>query len=105
MIDKTDFKIIRTPAEDARVSNTCLASQLNIAASTVTRRIESLLQDNIISIKALPNPLKINYKASAVIGLDVDLKKVDEVCKKFLENHQLTLVVTIFGLFDVLIIN
>jgi DNA-binding Lrp family transcriptional regulator len=104
MLDNTDFKIIRTLAANARISNAGLASQLDIAASTVARRIEFLLRDNVISIKALPNPSKIGYKASAVIGLDVDLKKVDEICKEFLENHQLTLVVTIFGRFDVLII-
>jgi Lrp/AsnC family transcriptional regulator for asnA, asnC and gidA len=104
MIDKTDALIIKTLSEDARISNARLADQLNIAASTVTRRIESLLRDHVISIKALPNPSKIGYRAGAVIGLDVDLKKVDHVCEKLVENPQLTLVVTIFGRFDVLII-
>lgn len=104
MIDQTDIKIINALAANARLSNACLASRLDIAASTVTRRIDALLQDNIISIKALPNPSRIGYKASAVIGLDVDLKKVDSVCVKLAGNSQLTLVVTIFGRFDVLII-
>jgi Lrp/AsnC family transcriptional regulator for asnA, asnC and gidA len=104
MLDRTDLKIINLLASNARLSNARLADQLNIAASTVTRRIDSLLRDNIISIKALPNPSKIGYKASAVIGLDVDLKDVDRVCEKLAENIQLTLVVTIFGRFDVLII-
>ena len=104
MIDQTDIKIINALASNARLSNACLASRLDIAASTVTRRIDALLQDNIISIKALPNPSRIGYKASAVIGLDVDLKKVDSVCATLAGNNQLTLVVTIFGRFDVLII-
>jgi Lrp/AsnC family transcriptional regulator, regulator for asnA, asnC and gidA len=104
MIDKTDLRIINALAKNARLSNARIASQLNIAASTVTRRIDSLLTNNIVSIKALPNPSKIGYKASAVIGLDVDFKKVDGVCQKLTENNQITLVVTIFGRFDVLII-
>jgi Lrp/AsnC family transcriptional regulator, regulator for asnA, asnC and gidA len=104
MVDKTDIKIISALVQNARLSNACLASRLNIAASTAARRIDSLLRDNIMSIKALPNPSKIGYKASAVIGLDVDLKKVDGVCEKLIENSKLTLVVTIFGRFDVLII-
>jgi Lrp/AsnC family transcriptional regulator, regulator for asnA, asnC and gidA len=104
MVDKTDIKIISALVQNARLSNARLASRLNIAASTAARRIDSLLRDNIVSIKALPNPSKIGYKASAVIGLDVDLKKVDGVCQKLIENSKLTLVVTIFGRFDVLII-
>jgi Lrp/AsnC family transcriptional regulator, regulator for asnA, asnC and gidA len=104
MLDKTDLKIIKTLAKDARLSNINLAHQLNIAPSTVTRRIDSLLHENVISIKALPNPSRIGYKASAVIGLNIDLKKVDGLCEKLVRNNQLTLIVTIFGRFDVLII-
>jgi DNA-binding Lrp family transcriptional regulator len=104
MIDQTDLRIINTLAKNARLSNAGLASQLNIAASTVTRRIDALLRDNIISIKALPNPSRIGYKASAVIGLDVDLKKVDGICEKLTGNSQISLVVTTFGRFDMLII-
>jgi Lrp/AsnC family transcriptional regulator, regulator for asnA, asnC and gidA len=104
MVDKTDIQIVRTLAKNARLSNIRLAGQLNIAASTAARRIQSLLDDNVITIKALPNPSKMGYKASAVIGLDVDLKKVDRVCGKLKENNHLTLVVTVFGRFDVLII-
>jgi DNA-binding Lrp family transcriptional regulator len=104
MLDKTDIKIIKTLAKDARLSNLSLASQLNIAASTVTRRLDSLLQDRVISIKALPNPSRIGYKASAIIGLNIDLRKVDGLCQKLAQNNQLTLIVTIFGRFDVLII-
>jgi DNA-binding Lrp family transcriptional regulator len=104
MLDRTDIKIIKTLAKDARISNLSLANQLNIAPSTVTRRIDSLLRDSVISIKALPNPSKIGYKASAVIGLDCDLRKVDGLCEKLIQNNQITLIVTIFGRFDVLII-
>jgi Lrp/AsnC family transcriptional regulator, regulator for asnA, asnC and gidA len=104
MIDRTDLKIINSLTKNARLSDACLARQLNIAASTINRRIEALLQDRVITIKALPNPNKIGYKASAVIGLDVDLKKVDGLCEKLSENSHLTLVVTILGRFDVLII-
>ncbi len=104
VIENIDGKIIRALTRDARLSNVQLARQLNIAVSTVSRRIETLLRDNVISIKALPNPLKMGYKASAVIGLDVDLRKVDAVCSRLLENSHLSLVVTTFGRFDVLII-
>jgi DNA-binding Lrp family transcriptional regulator len=104
MIDSTDRKIIKALTLDARLSNVQLAQQLNIAVSTVSRRIDALLRDKVISIKALPNPFKIGYKASAVIGLDVDLNQVDDVCAKLSGNSHMTLVVTTFGRFDVLII-
>ena len=104
MVDKTDVKIIRALAEDARISNVQLARQLNIAVSTVSRRIDKLIHENVISIKALPNALKMGFKASAVIGLDVDLRKVDDVCSKLMDNSYITRVVTTFGRFDMLII-
>jgi Lrp/AsnC family transcriptional regulator, regulator for asnA, asnC and gidA len=104
MVDSTDRKIIKALTRDARLSNAQLARELDIAVSTVARRIDALLRENIISIKALPNPYKMGCKASAVIGLDVDLRKVDIICSRLVENSHLSLVVTTFGRFDMLVI-
>ena len=104
MLDTTDKNIINALSRNARVSNVRLARQLGIAVSTVARRTEALLEEHVISIKALPNPYKMGYKASAVIGIDCDLNRVDEACSKLTENGHLTLVVTTFGRFDVLMI-
>lgn len=53
--DDIDMKIIEAMEKDARQSCASLAKRLDISAPTVRRRINRLLDSNIIRIQAFPN--------------------------------------------------
>jgi DNA-binding Lrp family transcriptional regulator len=104
MIDNINLKLIFELYHDGRLSNVKLAKKLGINVLTVARRIRELVNEGVITIKAMPNPIKMGYKTGAFVGLDVDLKKIDSVCTQLVENTNVNLVTTCFGRFDVILI-
>ena len=69
-VDDIDMKIIEALEKDARQKSTRLAKSLNISAPTIRRRINDLLNNNIIHIQAFPN-LRMGKTIAAVIALKV----------------------------------
>lgn len=104
MIDKINRQIIAALKRDGRCSYAGLAKELGINAATVAKRIENMIQEDVISIRAVLNPFKLGYNAHALITLDIDLTKVERICAQFVDNHNISLVVTTFGRFDVILL-
>jgi Lrp/AsnC family transcriptional regulator, regulator for asnA, asnC and gidA len=103
MIDEMDRKIIKLLRQDGRASYTWLAHELGIEEITVTNRIRKLLDDEIIAIRAISNPVKMGIKVMACIGLDVEIPMLNSVCQKLVDIPNIHLVLTAFGKFDVLL--
>ena len=104
MIDRIGYQIIDVLKKDGRYSYARLARELGVNVATVAKRIDAMLAEDIIAFKAVPNPYKMGYQAHAFITLAVDLSKVDGVCSELIDNLNVSLVVTSFGRFDVLLI-
>ncbi|MDD4858856.1 MAG: Lrp/AsnC family transcriptional regulator [Dehalococcoidales bacterium] len=102
-IDEIARKIIIELQKNGRREYTDIAGQLGISLSTVSRRIDNLLNSGIIQITAVPDLAKLGYKFSALIGLDVDVSKIDSVCTSLAALRNVTFVVETFGRFDVFI--
>ena len=94
MIDNINRQIIAALKSDGRYSYAGLAKDLGINVATVAKRIEKMIQEDVISIRAVLNPFKLGYNAHALITLDIDLTKVDQVCAQFVNNHNISLVVS-----------
>jgi len=104
MIDKIDLKLLANLCKDANISNTRLAKTLGVNAATVAKRIDEMVRDGLITIKAVPNSIKLGYKIKAVIVLKVDWINIDTIVAKLKENSNILLMVTTFGRFDILMI-
>jgi len=103
MVSNTDLKLIAALEEDGRASYIELAQNLGINPSTVAKRVRSILNDGLIDVKAIPNPYKMGHNANAMIGMNVDLRKIDKVCKKLLTKFHINLILTTFGCFNVIL--
>ena len=104
MIDNVNRRIIAALKNDGRYSYAGLAKNMGINAATVAKRIDKMLREDVISIRAVLNPFKLGYSAHALITLDINLTKVDQVCAHFVNNPNISLVVTTFGRFDVILL-
>ena len=104
MIDEIDRKIILALRQNGRTSNVELSNELGLGVATVAKRVENLLADKIIQIKAVVNPFKMGHNAHAFIMLDVDLTKVESICSRLVGNSNISLVVTSFGRCDLILI-
>ena len=101
MIDSLDKKLITFLEQDARQGVDRLANQLGVSSSTISRRIEKLLKNNVIRIVAKPEPTKINLPLSAIVAFDVDHDKLNSVTKILNSRQEVRWLAVTSGRFDI----
>jgi len=100
-MDLLDTQLIELLMKDANVSSTSLAKQLNVSSSTVRRRMNNLLAQEIIHVKATPNLEKFGLPVVAFISLEVSHEKIKSVLKALSEYPNAAWVGATSGLFNV----
>ena len=68
-LDQLDRLIIACLEENGRRSNTEIAGKLNVAESTVRKRVDRLIHNEIIRIAAVANPLRLDFPIVAIFGI------------------------------------
>lgn len=71
-IDSLDKRIVEILQENARLTNAELAGRLGVSEATVRRRIDKLLEKEVIQIRAVADPFKLGYAVIVIIGLWVE---------------------------------
>jgi len=78
-LDGLDYKIIAVLQENARLSNSEIAVQVASSEPTVRRRIDRLMQNQVIRIVAVAPPFSLGYQVVAILGLQIDHSYLDEI--------------------------
>jgi|TARA_B110000263_G_scaffold110896_1_gene96978 Lrp/AsnC family transcriptional regulator for asnA, asnC and gidA len=100
-MDELDRKIISLLERDGRASNAQIARDVGVSEGTVRRRLKRLISEQIINVIALPDPRKLGYNSEALIGVQVDPDKVDEVASKMANLEHTRWVTITTGSYDV----
>jgi len=78
-LDALDHKIIAILQENARLTNSEIAAQVGSSEPTVRRRVERLLQNQIIKIVAVAAPLQLGYNVVAILGIQIDHSRLTQI--------------------------
>jgi DNA-binding Lrp family transcriptional regulator len=78
-LDRLDCKLIRVLQTDGRMPNNAIAQELGISEHTVRRRLKRLIDDGIIRIVAVANPLDLGFEIAGNLKIHIDLKKTERV--------------------------
>ncbi len=100
-MDDLDIKIISMLQDNGRVSNVEIARDVGISEPTVRRRLNRLIQDEFIRISALRDPGKMGYASEALIGVQVDPDKIDQVAEGLARLDEVDWVTITTGTYDV----
>ena len=103
MLDNLSYQILKALSKDGRYSYTKLAQELKTKVSTVSNKVNKMLEEDLISIRAVPNPYRIGYKFQVVIAMNVDLGQIDKVCDALMDNSNVSSIATMFGRFNILV--
>jgi len=103
-IDKIDLMIIDELKKNGRQSYAEIADKLNISLPTVSRRTDRLIDKNILKIIAITNDNAFQNSISAMITLNVNLGKMDDVCKILIRNPKVSTLMTTYGRYDIFIV-
>ena len=100
-VNKLDEGIVKILQNDGRASNAGIARKVGVSEGTVRRRLKRLVQDQYIQVVALPDPTKMGYESQAIVGVQVDPDKIDQVGEDIAQLSEITWVVITTGSFDI----
>jgi Lrp/AsnC family transcriptional regulator, regulator for asnA, asnC and gidA len=103
VLDELDQKIITCLIHNGRMSNRDIAREALVSEGTVRYRLNRLMENNIMKIAAVVNPLKVGLNVSVQIGLKVDAGKVEEVAHQLSLRNETKYVGITVGAFDIII--
>ena len=89
-LDKLDHEIIQTLHKDARASATEIARVTGANERTIRKRIDRLVEEQVIRLTAILNPVTFGYVTAADIFLEVDPDREEEVIKTLMAMPEVT---------------
>ena len=78
-LDNLDCHLIRLLQKDGRMPNKAIAKQLAISEFTVRKRMKRLIDNGIIRIVAVANPMDLGFEIAGNLKIRIDLKKTEHV--------------------------
>lgn len=102
-VTTTDRTLIRLLQQNARASFAELSRATGIPESTVRRRVERLQERGVVSFSMSADPAVLGYEITAVIGLKVDLSRLDVVGEQLRAMPEVTYAAFAMGSLDVIL--
>lgn len=70
-LDDLEIAIITALQTDARKSFKSIAADLNVSESTISNRVNRLIQKDILKLEARINPFNLKNKVAALVGINL----------------------------------
>ena len=102
-LDKIDQFIVDALREDGRVAFAQLAQQLNVSPGMIRIRYNRLVEQGILKVVAVTNPLRLGMNTMAMIGLRVEGSKLLTVANQITELEEVIYLVVTSGAYDIMI--
>lgn len=100
-LDPLDHKIIAVLQENARLSNAEIAARVASSEPTVRRRVDRLLENQVIKIVAVAPPFSLGYHVVAILGIQIDHSRLDEIQEALLLMPEIRFAGVTLGSYDV----
>jgi Lrp/AsnC family transcriptional regulator for asnA, asnC and gidA len=100
-LDETDIRIIEALQKDGRVAFAQVAEQLGVSPGMIRQRYGRLVEQGVLRVVAITNPLQMGYKTMAMIGIRVDGSRLLEVAEKVSRLDEVIYMVICSGRFDI----
>jgi len=101
-LDRIDREIIRLLNQDGRMSNAEIARRVgDVPQRTISHRVEGLIARDIISVRAIVNPVALGYVVLADVFIEVEPGRVRAVAETVAKFPQVSYVACATGETDV----
>jgi len=102
-LDDLDRLIIAELEQDARQTNAAVAAKVGSSEPTVRRRIDRLVEEEVIRIVAVATPFKLGYGVVAILGIQIDHKYMDQIERALSEMQEVRFAGITLGTYDVVV--
>jgi Lrp/AsnC family transcriptional regulator for asnA, asnC and gidA len=101
-LDQIDHHIIAALKQDGRMPFAQLARELDVSPGMVRERYHRLVQDGILQVVAVTNPLKVGNRVITLIGIKVRDSRLREVARQVAALDEVVYLVLCTGSYDLL---
>lgn len=102
VIDELDKGIIKQLSKNGRMSFAEIASELDVTEKTVRKRYNQLVDNNILEVVGVVNPITLGIKIGAIIQVQVVPQYIDEVIASLKNIPVIRYVTTLTGEYQLL---
>jgi len=102
VLDEVAKQIVEELQRDGRRSFADLAKSVGLSEAAVRQRVRRLLDENMMQIVAVTDPVTVGFTRQALVGIRVD-GNVREIAEKLAGLPELEYVVVCAGSFDILV--
>ena len=99
-VDEIDRQIIDALQKDGRVAFAQIAEQLSVSPGMIRLRYNRLVEQGVLKVVAITNPLHMGFKTMAIIGIRVDGSKLLAVAEQISRLEEVIYLVVSSGRFD-----
>jgi len=101
-LDHLSLRLIGELELEARQSPSRLAAKIGTSPSTVSRRLQRLIDEGVIRIVAIANPASLGYQIVAVVGVKAQTGMLDTVAEAMAAHSKLLDVVVLASRYDIM---
>lgn len=102
VIDELDKGIIKQLSKNGRMSFAEIASELDVTEKTVRKRYNQLVDNNILEVVGVVNPITLGIKIGAIVQVQVVPQYIDEVIASLKNIPVIRYVTTLTGEYQLL---
>ncbi len=99
-IDEVDLQVIRILNEDGRTPFSQIAQRLGVSTGMIRQRYHRLVQDGVLQVVAVTNPLLMGFTTMAQIGAKVDVGRLQEIAEQIASFEEVIYLVLLTGSYD-----
>lgn len=99
-LDEIDQSIIEAMRVDGRISFSQIANQLGVSPGMIRLRYNRLVEQGILKVVAISNPLHMGYQTMALIGIRVDGSELLKAAEKISKLDEVVYLIITSGRFD-----
>lgn len=78
-LDRVDRQMVSLLQKDGRMRTVSIAKKLGISETTARSRLKRLINEEVIKVVAVSNPIRLGFEIIGNIKLNIDLKKKDAI--------------------------
>jgi Lrp/AsnC family transcriptional regulator for asnA, asnC and gidA len=102
-LDNLDRWLVRYLQDNPRATYVTIARETDVSESTIKRRVEALIERNVLVPAMLPDIFQLGYATSAFVGLSVDLKQLDVIASELASLPETAMVAETMGRYDLIV--
>src|SRR5437868_2484374 len=101
-VDEIDQRIIEALQQDGRRPFTKIATDLGISEASVRQRVANLINNQVMQIVAITNPIKLGFSLASMIGIRVSGERLMEAAREISTFEEVIYLIICTGSFDLL---